>query len=446
MGPAASRRLAIAVAIAFASSLPVAAASLEDTVRQTLATNPDVQFSINERRSRDAEVRQAWAGFLPAVDVVAGLGRESTNSPLTRGAGEDWPSLTRREAGVVGRQMIFDGMATRHEVARQRARVDAAAYTVFGTAEVVALRAAEVYLDVLRRQELLALAEENLGTHERIHDQIRLRSETGVGRRADLEQAEGRLALARANVIAEETNLEDAQTNFLRVVGELPGDLERPAVPAAIPSSLTELVDLALARHPVLRSAEADVEQAAAQRRAARSPFYPRFDIELARNWGRDLDGLRGVNEDWSAVLRMRYNLVRGGADLARRAQTVHQVSQAQDVRDRTSRQVIESVRLSWTAHSAIARQIEYLRRHMEAAAATRTAYAQQFNIGQRSLLDVLDSEAEWFEASRAHTNAAYDGLFAQYRILAGMGALLENLGVELPAEAVAASSVHAWE
>lgn len=88
---------------------------------------------------------------------------------------------------------------------------------------------AQVYLDVLTRREFVRLAEENLKSHERIFDQIKLRTSRGVGSGADLDQAEARMAQARNNLITEQTNLADAETNYLSAVGQLPDQLERPA-------------------------------------------------------------------------------------------------------------------------------------------------------------------------------------------------------------------------
>ncbi len=88
------------------------------------------------------------------------------------------------------------------------------------TSEVTALNAIQTYLDVLMRQKMVQLAEENLKNHERVFDQIRLRTEQGVGRTADFEQAQARLAQAQNNLLTEQTNLQDAQANYYSVVGK----------------------------------------------------------------------------------------------------------------------------------------------------------------------------------------------------------------------------------
>jgi len=63
------------------------------------------------------------------------------------------------------------------------------------------------------------------------------------------------------------------------------------------------------------------------------------------------------------------------------------------------------------------------------------SAYKQQFTLGQRTLLDVLNTENELFEARKSYVNANYDELFAQYRLLNAEGKLLDSLRVARPAE-----------
>ncbi len=418
---------------------PVFATTLEDAIRQTLTDNPDVFINIDERKSRDEERKQAKAGYFPKADILLGYGRERSKNASTRTVGSsDYVSFTRREAELNVQQMLFDGFRTRSEVERTKARINAAAYTVYGSSEITALRATEVYLELLRREELLKLSLGNLDTHRRVHQQIQLRSQSGVGRGSDLDQVNGRLALAESNVIVEESNLLDARSNYQRVIGILPdGELQRPVDPnSALPVSIEEAEELALENNATLKSANADVESTMAQYEAAKASLYPRLDLEGGATWNDNLDGQSGSNQDQFIMLRLRYNLLNGGADVARKRQTAHLINEAKDVRDSTYRQVVESIRLSWVAYQATLGRLQFLVQHVTATEKAVEAYGEQFNIGERSLLDVLDSENELFEARRSYVDTSYDNLFAQFRILAGMSQLLLTMNIELPEEA----------
>tara|TARA_R110002124_G_scaffold277874_4_gene449514 strand:+ start:2420 stop:3739 length:1320 start_codon:yes stop_codon:yes gene_type:complete len=415
----------------------VQADTLQEAIHTTLKTNPDVLASISERQAVSKEIDQAQAGYFPTIDLGLGTGWESTDNPASRNRGDGEIHLNRDEASLNLRQMLYDGSLTKNEVERQKARTDSRAHSVYSVAENTALEATEAYLNVLRRQKLVELAQTNLESHLRTHDQITLRSERGVGRRADMDQSLGRLALAETNLMAEQSNLRDAETNYLRVVGEAPSSLSQPPSPEPfLPMTVEEAVNIAIQNHPTLRSAQADVASANAQHDVTKAAFLPRVDFELGTRNDHDIDGVRGTDKDVTAMFRLRYNLLNGGKDKARREETAFLINQAAEIRNNTHRQVEQSVRLSWNALETVRRQMSYFEEYAASAEKTRDAYQQQFNFGQRTLLDLLDSENELFRARIALTNAQYDEIFTMYRVLNSIGLLLESLEIIAPAAA----------
>jgi len=252
---------------------------------------------------------------------------------------------------------------------------------------------------------------------------------------ASIQQAEGRLALAEVNVLAAENNMLDAKATFQRITGmAAPEDMAFPElVNVTIPSTLTEATEIAMSNHPTLQVAEADTIAAVAQYDAAKRNYYPRVDFEVDRTWNNDLDGVNGINEDLTAMFRMRYNLYNGGGDQARVRQTQHQIEEAKAVQSNSLREVLQSVELSWNAYSILSRQLPHLEQHVASSQETRNSYQKQFNIGQRSLLDLLDTENEVFSSKNDLTNALHDQLAAQYRVVNGMGTLLDTLNLALP-------------
>ncbi|AGS38738.1 TolC family outer membrane protein [Cycloclasticus zancles] len=420
--------------------------TLQNAVQHTINENPQIQSAKSERLAVEQEISQAKAGYFPTVDITVGAGWERSFNSSTKADGSESKSLGRDEASIQVRQMIYDGFATASEVNRQTARTNSRAYTVFGQAEITALNAIEAYINVLRREELLALAEENLAVHQSTNEQISSRSSRGVGRRADVEQSTGRLSLAQKNVLSEVGNLKDAQTAYLRVVGRLPSELEPINPPEnALPATFDQAVDSAIANHPILKSANSDIKSAIAQHATAKTAFLPRIDLELSATHDKNIDGIEEVNEDAAAMLRLRYNLFNGGKDAARRKETAQLINQAKSIRDNTYRQAVESMRLSWIAHQTVKNQMAFFESHRDSSIKSSEAYQKQFNIGRRSLLDLLDSANEMFVAKSAYTNAKYDELFSQFRILASAGALNNYLNIALPEETTVLPEVQPW-
>ncbi|MBR9885468.1 MAG: TolC family protein, partial [Oceanospirillales bacterium] len=172
-----------------------------------------------------------------------------------------------------------------------------------------------------------------------------------------------------------------------------------------------------------------------AQRDAAKSRMYPRLDLEIERRWDENLDGIEGDDEDLTAMLRLRYNLFNGGADKARIRQTEYQIGEAQQVQRDSMRQIKQSLELSWNAYEILGRQIEHLQQHVSSSEQTRNSYQKQFDIGQRSLLDLLDTENEVFSAKNQLAEAQLDQQIAKLRILNGMGGLLSAMNIDVPLE-----------
>ncbi len=423
------KRAVLFLSTAIAPFTMAHAQPLNDVIASAVLNNPQVQSVMNARNAVFEEVKQAKGGYLPKIDIGAGVGYEKTkNFP-----GDD-TELKRTEANLSLNQMLFDGFRTSSEVARQSSRLESINHRLREVAEETALQTASSYLEILKRESLLEQAKNTLLTHVRIFDQIKRRSDSGVGTMASIQQAEGRLALAEVNVLSAENNLLDAKSTYKRVVGEYPvTELDDPTIEESwIPVSLDQAIETAYQKHPTLKLATADVNSALAQYDAARSLIYPTLNLEVDRTWNDNIDGVESRNEDLTAMIRMRYNIYNGGADKARIRQTRHQIDEARNIQSDAARQTLQSLDLSWNAYQILGRQLDFLEKHVSSTERTRDSYLKQFNIGQRSLLDLLDTENEVFSSQNALNEAVYDHMLAQYRLLAGTGELLDVLDMNL--------------
>jgi outer membrane protein, adhesin transport system len=413
------------------------ATSLEQSVATTLESNPEIGIVGANRQAIDQELRQARAQYFPSLDARAAGGPEYTNSPATRNR-DGSETLLRLESQLTLSQRLFDGYSTESEVERQLARIDSAARRVRETAEFVGLDAIEAHLDILRNQSLVALAVQNVEEHQRIADQVGRLEREGAGSIADVTQADARLAAAQSALATARGNLRDAEAAYLAVVGIPPAELEEPLVPVvAVPESAEAAAAKASAENPTVRIADADIEVAKAELEGSRSGYYPRLDLELGAGANRNLDGIEGSDVDAQALLVMRYNLFRGGADVAREREAFFRVSEARQELARVRREAVEDALVSYSALLTARDRVQALRDQAEATRATRNAYAQQFDIGQRSLLDLLDAENELFAARSNLVTAEYTEMFAVYRVLAVIGDLLMVLDIDAPKESI---------
>jgi len=442
-------KIALSSVILGLVSAQAQATTVQEAVAYTLQTSPDMLITTNIREQANKDLRDAYADYLPKIDITGGAGQENTFNSTTRGrtsvpgvgvnslTGKNSTTLSRREFNIAATQLLFDGWGVMHTVDGKKSRVKAASMRVNGDAQDIALQVVEAFLELHFRQHVLDVARRNLSAHQRIYGQIEKRSEGGIGRKADLDQALGRLARARSNVLGAEGNLQDATTTYVRVVGKTPDNLSYPNNPNSnFPSSLKEATDRALANHPILVASNYDVDVTRSEYKAGRSPFVPRVTLDLGLQRNHNVDGSKGDNDKNVAMLRFTWNVFRGGGDVANLCRLAYKQHEAQEVRNRAHRQVVERVRFAWTQYQTARDSLRHLKTHRDASIRTRDAYQKQFNIGQRTLLDLLDSENELFTSSVDYLDGQNLLSIGMYRIINSMGSLTDYLGVELPKSA----------
>jgi outer membrane protein, adhesin transport system len=412
---------------ALATPSGVHAETLGDAVVRALDWHPELRESEAGRRAVEEQVAQARSGYLPSIDAALGRGREHSENASTRPGDL---SLPRAEAEITLSQMLFDGGAVSIQVRRSQARSEGAAQQVAQTAESIALRTVQAYLEVLRTRELARIADENTASHARTLEQVRTLAQSGVGRMADVQQAAARLAQADAAASFAKGQLDQAVAGYRHVVGRGPGALERPALgPNAAPPNVEAAIERAF-NHAAVRAAQKEREAAHAERAFSRTRFAPRVSLDLGINHNRDIDGVRGLAAERIAMLRLRHNLYRGGSDEARVREAEARVDEADAGLARVLNEIERDVRQSYDALRVQRERLPALEAHAAASAAVVASYRAQFRIGQRSLLDLLNSEAEQFSAQGNLVTGQYAMLAAAYRLHASTGRLLETLGI----------------
>lgn len=403
--------------------------------RKAVATNPEVQARWNGFNAAGNERDVARGGFFPRVDLTASTGRETRDSPLAPGG--TYGTYNFNAAQITLNQMLFDGMFTANEAKRLGYAKLTRYYELLEVSESAALEAIRAYSDVVRYRELVDAATQNYVEHKQTTQLVEERANAGVGRRVDVEQANGRLALAESNLLTELTNLHDVSARYLRVVGEKP-PVKLPSLPepfklGTMPTSTVALMNDGLQGSPTLNAAVENVRAYKTAIESAKAAYMPRVDFRAYASTEKNLGNTSGISGDTrtnGVELVLNYNLYRGGADKARERQAVDQKDQARDLQEKACRDVRQTLSIAYSDVRSLTEQLRYMDEHRLATEKSREAYRQQFDIGQRTLLDLLDSQNEYFEATRSYINARYNQAAAQARTLAGMGQLVSTLAV----------------
>ncbi len=402
--------------------------SLKEAAQLAVLKSPEVLSRWHAFREAEEEVGVARGGFLPRVDLSAGTGRNERNqSELNIDQ-----SYSGSESTLSLRQMLFDGFATSNEVKRLGRAKLVRYFELLDASENVALEAARAYLDVQRYRAQVALAEDNYIQHQAAHEQLKKRAQSGVGKRVDVDQAASRLALADVNLTTAYANLHDVTARYVRIVGQAPAkDLPPPTQLAqSFPASADAALGVALKSNPALRASVENIEASQYDLEARRAAFMPKFELVARRDDYSNYEDA-GSRDDTRVELRMNFNLFNGGSDAARSRQYRERKNVALDLREKACRDLRQTLSIAYNETQRLNDQLSYIALQVALVEKTRTAYRDQFNIGQRTLLDLLNTQNEYFDARRSQVNAEADLSIAYLRSYAGMGNLLERLGLK---------------
>ncbi|WP_295748834.1 TolC family outer membrane protein [Undibacterium sp.] len=421
------RKKYLALTLAF---LPLYACAqvqtLKDATQQAILSNPEVLARWHNFQAAGSEREAAAGGYLPSVNLSAGAGRDQNENRLGKS------DFNRNGATLSLNQMLYDGFSTRNEVKRLDHTRLVKLFELRDASESVALEVIRAYSDILRYRKLVGLAEDNYVRHRTVFEQIQRKVSAGAGRRVDLEQISGRLALAEANLLTETSNLHDVSARFHRLVGtQANKNLENPALLSKdMPSDISAALALANKQHPSLLAAIENIRSVQSSQQARRASYQPRVDFRARTEHGNNIDSISGRTNNNTAEVVLSWNLFNGGSDSARVRQSADLINLAQDQRDKACRDVRQNVVIAFNDTRKLTEQLSYLDQHQLSIEKARDAYRQQFDIGQRSLLDLLDTENELFQAKRSFISAEYDLLYAYARTHAGMGSLYSALGI----------------
>ncbi|QTN26885.1 TolC family outer membrane protein [Rhodoferax sp. AJA081-3] len=402
--------------------------TLKEAVERAILQNPEVKLRFHNLEAAKAERGVAQGAWLPRIDLEVAGGTYETKTPSLASA----LSYNGNRASLQLRQTLFDGFATLHETRRLSYAQQAAYYDLLASSNQIALEAARAYTDVLRFRELVQLAADNFTTHQEVHDRLSQKVTAGVGRKVDLEQAAGRMALAESNWLTESSNLHDVSARYQRLVGQL------PAANLAATESMGQYLKAgagfpseAVRSNPEFLSAVATIRGYRSDSSMRRAAYSPTVEFRARQSMETNQSGINGDYRDTALEVVLSYNLYRGGSDKARVNQAVAKLNSAYDLRDKACRDVWQTGEIAFNDSQRLAAQIKLLSQHELSTSKARQAYQQQFDIGQRSLLDLLDTENELYQARRALANAEYDLQLSAVRVLATSGTLLSTLKLQ---------------
>ena len=414
--------LAICVAFGMLGGGGVKAEDLSAALASAYRANPGLEAERARLRASDEEVPRAKSGYRPRVtgNADAGVRHSNTNPPL-RSDGKTRP----RGFDVQVTQPVFRGFRTVNAVREAEANVRAARASLRSIEQTTLLEGVTAYVDVIRDQAIVRLRQNNVRVLSKELRATKDRFNVGEVTRTDVAQARARRAGAVSQLDLAKANLRSSRAEYERVIGHPPSGLIEPQpLDARLPRSLSEALEIAQAENPNVISA-AFLEQAA---RHAVDRIHGEFlpEVNLEAEYQRRYNSSRVVRDTESASItgRVTVPLYQAGDVSAR----VRQAKQTAEGRLRDIEQARVRARAdvvsAWSRLISARAKLVSDRIQVSANQTALTGVRKEEEVGQRTLLDVLDAEQELLDAQVQLAITRRDLVVASYSVLSAVGRL----------------------
>lgn len=405
--------------------------SLKESVTMAVKQHPQIKALLYNRDAVSKAKAAALGRFFPSLDLSSNYGLQQYNSRTARNSGNEDRTRTASDSSLTLTQNVFDGMNRYNDYMGEKARLTSADGRLFDNVETVAVTAIRAHLDVVRNRKLVKLAADNIVAHQEVLESIAERVAGGAGSKADEMQARGRVARAETTLITYTGNLRNSEAEYLRTVGATPDLLNDTEFrPDLTPENMDMVMEACLKDNPKIHSYKADVEVSERSKNVTQSTMFPNLDLEVSSRYTDNLDGSEDHLQDNRAMLALSWNLFNGGTDYNSVRTAQDRIKEARSNLQDTIDSLTRQVATAWSDYETSLGQIEKHQEALQYSIESRDMYLMQFNVGQRSLLDVLDAINEVFSNSVQLETAQSNLIFTTYKLLALEGRLVNSLDI----------------
>jgi outer membrane protein len=462
------RELGALAACLLAVNCPSHAETLKEALAAAYLFNPALKSARAELRSTDNGVSLAFSGYRPTVTATFQDGFQDLRTrfirttpgflgvcpvpvafdgtcPSNNAAAVPLSSLSNtangtsnpRSAQIAIQQNIFDGFRTYNNIKGSEALVEAGREDLRASEINVLLNAATFYMNVVRDQAIVNLRQNNVRV---LAEQLRAtedRFKVGEVTRTDVAQAQSGLAQSQADLSIAQGTLYGDQASFAQFIGHPPGTLKDPGPPTRLlPKTLQGAIDITQAENPGILGAIFRERAQEHQVKQVKGQLLPSLSLSASYTKSAQPFGLPTVaQEDDTRVFgTLTVPLYEAGSVSAQIRQAIETLSQRRQQIDEQRELARQAVSSQWGLIVAAKGNVAAGKSAAEATRIALEGVRQEERVGQRTILDVLNSEQQYLNAQVNLVSFQRDLVVAAYGVLAAMGRLTAY-GIALQAE-----------
>lgn len=401
--------------------------TLEQAMGQAYLNNPDLDAARANQRGTDETVAQAISSWRPQVTGQL----NQFNNRVQRGSDPEFGRRTRG-GNIVARQNLFAGGGTYAATQKAENDVLAGRFDLLSAEQQTLLSTVQAYTDVLTRGKIVELLKENEKFLENIVLQTKARYEVGEVTRTEVAAAEAKAAESIARRVSAEGELETARATFAKVIGRPPGNLIFPTTLIPLPKAQPEAIKMALKKNPALESFAFKEKSSEYNVDVQIAPLLPSLDLSAEANRTNTMNN--GTIKDLTARIVLTVPIYDQGLNRSQIRQAEQGVAAAKLNKESARLSVIENTTKAWASYTAAQQAVAQYELQVTANTLALEGVREEYSLGMKSLLDVLQIEDDWRQSVISLAGAKQNVLVSSYQLLAATGQLtVASLNLNVP-------------
>ena len=421
--------LLIFFAIVFGSYSNIKAETLSSALSNAYLSNPIINSKRAELRSLDENVSAATSQFFPSIEAIGSysentleygeLDKIKTN-PLTG-------SFLINQKIFTGGKLINDRLSAINLVAAGRQKLN-------DSEQSILYQAAQAYFNYLKTEQIVKLQQNNFEVLSERLEATKIQFEVGELTLTDVAQAEARLSQAQSNLADARSLLKAREADYRSIIGLNPDNLEEWNEQLDIPLTEAEAISIALKNNPQLKYYENIERSSYYNVSSQKSMLSPQLSLRGEYIYAEDQSFLMSEDIDqYQFTGQIKIPIFYGGLNWSN-------IRKAQEINSRDKYLIIDGkrkirsyVKKSFAEYNASKLRISATEKQAQATEIALEGVKQEFQLGTRTTLDILDAEQEYLDARVSFVTAKNDSNTSLFQLFYYLGTLTpENLNMNI--------------
>ncbi len=409
-------------------SMGLNASMVQNSVSTLLNTNPEIKSALNKFIAQKKEIKSAKSENLPVVNfnLQGGIAK----SGLFK---SDTVDQTYRyyKAAIVLTQNLFNGYGSVGKINFQKAKAVSYAFKYIQTVNNITDKALKNYIDVMKAELVYKNGVENLQITKSILNKVKELYKGGMTTKSEVTKIESQYYLAKSNVLILKDKLIQAENNFEKIFGFKP-DVKNMSFDEdlKLPFDLKTAYTLAVSNNPAIKSAKFYINALKEYQKVVDKNFYPKIDLQLTQNYNdvSDRNPYDSADDRFIASLNMTYNLFNGYKDKTNSQINKIKINIALNSLEKIKREVKANLYNAWNLKNTLIQRISDIEEYKNYANKTLNLYQKEFNMGRRTLLELLTAQNDLYKAKNELIKTKFNLLYLKVKIHNLMGDLVDKV------------------